>query len=138
VNIPVPHGKTVEAEIRREGFYPEKVHLDGSRTVVVVRLTPIPGVQPRVPVPPAEPLDAFRKASEAMLLPKPTEAPTGEAPQVPAASPESPPRPPAGAPAAPASAAAEAPKQVAPIEPEPQPAAPAAVPSAPVPPTSAP
>jgi serine/threonine-protein kinase len=71
VTVAVAKGETVEVEVRRDGFYPEKVRLDGTRTVVVVRLTPIPGVQPRIPVPSAEPLDALKRASEAMLSPSP-------------------------------------------------------------------
>ncbi len=65
LTVPVSRGEVVTVEIRRDGFYPEKVLLDGSRSVVVVKLGQIPGVQPRVPVPPGEAGDALRRASAA-------------------------------------------------------------------------
>ena len=50
VTIPIDPEVTSPSRIRREGFYPETVKLDGSRSVVVVRLGAIPGVEPRIPV----------------------------------------------------------------------------------------
>jgi len=35
----------------REGFWPRKVTIDGSKPRVIVRMAPIPGAKPRVPVP---------------------------------------------------------------------------------------
>jgi len=68
LSIPVAKGEVVTVEIRREGFYPAKVQLDGSRPVVVSKLTPIPGVQPRVPVPPAETNDALGASAAARAM----------------------------------------------------------------------
>jgi hypothetical protein len=65
VTVHVAAHETVNVELRREGFYAETVKLDGSRPVVVVRLTPIPGVQPRIPVPSGEPLEALRRWGDA-------------------------------------------------------------------------
>jgi hypothetical protein len=65
VTVPVAKGEVVNVEIRRDGFYTEKVALDGSRPVVVVKLAAIPGVQPRVPVPTGEPNEALRRATVA-------------------------------------------------------------------------
>ncbi|HVU03877.1 MAG TPA: serine/threonine-protein kinase [Polyangiaceae bacterium] len=62
VTVQLSPNEVATVEVRREGFYPETVRLDGSRSVVVVRLSPIPGVEPRIPVPTGEPLDAIRRA----------------------------------------------------------------------------
>jgi serine/threonine-protein kinase len=103
VTVHVAKGEVVTVEIRRDGFYPEKVPLDGSRPVVIVRLTPIPGVQPRVPLPSGEPNEALGRATaaaRAMLADAgawthdstrpPRPAPTTQAPAV------TPPNPPGG------------------------------------------
>jgi serine/threonine-protein kinase len=68
VTLSLAPGEVAEVEVRREGFYPEKTRLDGARAVVVLRLTPIPGVEPSVPVPSGEPLEALRRAADAGAL----------------------------------------------------------------------
>jgi serine/threonine-protein kinase len=68
LTVPVAKGEVVTVEIRRDGFYPAKVQLDGSRPVVVSKLTPIPGVQPRVPVPAGETNDALRASAAARAM----------------------------------------------------------------------
>ncbi len=74
VSLAIGDGETVRIEIKRDGFYPETVKVDGSRPVVVVRLNAIPGVQPRVPVPKTLPLEELRRAAldpaaRAMIVP---------------------------------------------------------------------
>jgi len=71
VTVALAAGETVTVEIRREGFYPETVRLDGSRSVVVVRLAQIPGVEPRIPVPAGEPLEVLRRAQGVGAHPMP-------------------------------------------------------------------
>jgi serine/threonine-protein kinase len=106
VTVPVAKGEVVTVEIRRDGFYPEKVPLDGSRAVVIVKLAPIPGAQPRVPVPSGEPNETLRRAAAAarsMLADAGTwsrpddsahpATPTVQAPVSPAALPSAPPPP---------------------------------------------
>jgi hypothetical protein len=65
LTVPVAKGEVVNVEIRRDGFFTEKLPLDGSRPVVVVKLGPIPGVQPKVPVPAGGVLDALKRAQAA-------------------------------------------------------------------------
>jgi hypothetical protein len=68
VTISLAPGEVADVEVRRDGFFPEKARLDGTRAVVVLRLTPIPGVEPRVPVPTGEPLEALRRGADAGAL----------------------------------------------------------------------
>ncbi|HVW23910.1 MAG TPA: protein kinase [Polyangiaceae bacterium] len=68
LTVPVPKGEVVPVEIRRDGFYPARLELDGSRPVVVAKLTPIPGVQPKVPVPAGETNDALRAVAAARAM----------------------------------------------------------------------
>jgi serine/threonine-protein kinase len=68
LTVPVAKDEVVTVEIRRDGFYPAKVQLDGSRPVVISKLTPIPGVQPRVPVPAGETNDALRASAAARAM----------------------------------------------------------------------
>jgi hypothetical protein len=63
VSIHLARNETAQVEIRREGFYPKRVTLDGTRPVIVVQLVPIPGVVPMVPVPSASPLEQVRRTS---------------------------------------------------------------------------
>lgn len=63
VTVALTPGEVADVEIRREGFYPEKVKLDGARPVVIVQLRQIPGVRPSVPVPSAGPMDALRHSN---------------------------------------------------------------------------
>jgi hypothetical protein len=53
VTVRVEDGKNVVVDIRRQGFFSRKVKIDGSKPRLVVRLAPIPGVRPAVPVPEA-------------------------------------------------------------------------------------
>ena len=53
VTLRVAQGERVELSVRRDGHYPKRVIVDGSKARVVVRLTPIPGAQPARPVPDA-------------------------------------------------------------------------------------
>jgi len=64
VTIAVAPNEAFEVEIRRDGFYPKAVQIDGTRPVLVVQLAPIPGVVPAVPVPSASPLEALRRTPE--------------------------------------------------------------------------
>jgi serine/threonine-protein kinase len=66
VTIQLAAGEVADVEIRREGFFPEKLKVDGSRPVIIARLNPIPGVQPAVPVPTGEPLEELRRSSSRM------------------------------------------------------------------------
>jgi hypothetical protein len=68
VTVSVARGEVVTVEIRRDGFYPEKVRLDGDKKVVTVRLKPVPGVQLRVPVPSSEPLEVLGRAAAARAM----------------------------------------------------------------------
>jgi hypothetical protein len=61
VNITVPHGEVVEVTIKREGFRNQIVRLDGSQSVVVIRLEAIAGVVPVIPVPDDTPLELFKQ-----------------------------------------------------------------------------
>jgi serine/threonine-protein kinase len=63
VTVALAPGEVANVVVRREGFYPEKVKLDGSRPVVIVQLRQIPGVRPSVPVPSAGPMDALRHSN---------------------------------------------------------------------------
>lgn len=65
VNVEVLPNEVFEVEIRREGFYPKRVQVDGTRPVIVAQLTPIPGVVPAVPVPSALPFEALRRTPDA-------------------------------------------------------------------------
>jgi hypothetical protein len=83
VSIDVPPGEKVELVIRRDGFHATPVTVDGSKPIVVLRLQPIVGQKPAVPVP-ADPSITdllgigVEEASAAMLLRKP-DAGTGKA-----------------------------------------------------------
>jgi serine/threonine-protein kinase len=65
VTVDVLPNEVFDVEIRREGFYPRRVRIDGARPVIVVQLTPIPGVIPVVPVPSLSALDALRRKPDA-------------------------------------------------------------------------
>jgi serine/threonine-protein kinase len=135
VTLAVGTNERFEVEIRREGFHPKKVDIDGTRPVIVVQLTPISGVVPVVPVPSVSALDALRRKSDggarllaALLRDKPGLLSHGrDAGTGPASSPQ-PPAPPPGAPTA-------APAPVSPPTPAPQPPA---VETAPAPPQPTP
>jgi hypothetical protein len=64
VTVRLLPNETATVDIRREGFIAQTVKIDGSRPVVVVRLLPIPGVEPRIPVPMGEPLEALRRSKD--------------------------------------------------------------------------
>jgi hypothetical protein len=149
VSITVRPGETTTVEIRRDGFFAEPVQIDGTREVVVVRLSAIPGAAPLVPVPSAEPLEALTKIrpvtgsvanwvnvrhdrpaariDAGSILAAPPAPPPAAAP-----APAPAPPPPSAAPAAPSAAAP-------PAEPAPAPApAPVEVPTAAAPPPAPP
>jgi hypothetical protein len=65
VTVSVAPNESFELEIRREGFYPKRVPVDGARPVIVVQLVPIPGVIPAIPVPSVSALDALRRKPDA-------------------------------------------------------------------------
>jgi serine/threonine-protein kinase len=140
VNVNVSPGEVVDVEIRREGFYPEKVRLDGARPVVIVRLTPIPGVRPAIPVPVGEPLEALRNkgadggtsARIAAFLAAHRAELAARADAGAQKAPATPPLATASAPVAPASPATSAPS--APTDPPPLAPAPSAATPAPEPP----
>jgi eukaryotic-like serine/threonine-protein kinase len=120
VTVSVGPSERFEVEIRREGFHPKKVDIDGTRPVIVVQLTPISGVVPVVPVPSVSALDALRRKSDggarllaALLHDRPGLLSHRRDAGAGAAS-SAPPAPPAGAPAA-------APAPVSPPAPPPQP-----------------
>ncbi|HEX4341662.1 MAG TPA: serine/threonine-protein kinase [Polyangiaceae bacterium] len=133
VTVPVAKGEVVTVEIRRDGFYPEKTRLDGSRPVVVVKLGSIPGVQPKIPVPAgSEAGEALKRASAAAA--KAMLADAGAWGRTPLATTTAHPAAPgSAAPAAEPSAAAGATPGAAPVE-KPVEATPSA---APAPPASA-
>jgi hypothetical protein len=60
VTVNVGPNEFFEVEIRREAFYPRRVRVDGTKPVIVVQLTPIPGVIPAVRVPTASPIEGLR------------------------------------------------------------------------------
>ena len=45
--------KSSPIEVKRQGFFTRKLKIDGRKSRVIVRLTPIPGMKPAVPVPEA-------------------------------------------------------------------------------------
>jgi len=53
VTLSVAQGQVVAVEVKRQGFFTRKLRVDGKKPRVIVRLTPIPGVKPAVPVPAA-------------------------------------------------------------------------------------
>lgn len=146
VNVTVLPDETFELEVRREGFYPRKVQVDGSRPVIVVQLEPIPGVIPMVPVPSASPLEALRRRPEpnaravaALLHARPSLLSTGRDAGImldPMPPPSAAPMPSPPIPAA-AAAVPPAPASVQPALPAPPPVESAAPPApAPAPPPS--
>jgi serine/threonine-protein kinase len=134
VNVAVGANERFEVEIRREGFYPKKVDVDGTRPVIVVQLQPISGVVPVVPVPSASPIDALRRKSDdnarmlaELLYDKPSLLSHGRDAGA-AVAPVLTPPPPPQAPAAPTHNP-PGPSAVAPIETPPVAPPPAAAPS---------
>jgi eukaryotic-like serine/threonine-protein kinase len=51
VSVGVEPGKKVRLTVKRDGFWSRKVVLDGTKSKVLVRLAPIPGQRPKLPVP---------------------------------------------------------------------------------------
>jgi hypothetical protein len=51
VSVRVAAGEVAQIEVKRQGFFTRKVKIDGRKARVIVRLTPIPGMKPAVPVP---------------------------------------------------------------------------------------
>jgi serine/threonine-protein kinase len=51
VTLRLSAGEVAQVEVRRQGFFTRKVKIDGRKPRVIVRLTPIPGMKPAVPVP---------------------------------------------------------------------------------------
>ena len=68
VSVKLLIGEVAQLEVKRQGFFTRKVKIDGRKARVIVRLTPIPGVKPAVPVPDhpeATPAAAEGEAAEA-------------------------------------------------------------------------
>jgi hypothetical protein len=80
LTVTVPEGRVLELEARRPWFFPRHFKLDGKKSRVIVRLTPIPGVTPGAPVPemPAGETETGEPATPAK--PGPATAKTGAAP----------------------------------------------------------
>ncbi|MEZ4226452.1 MAG: serine/threonine-protein kinase [Polyangiaceae bacterium] len=107
VSVDVPEGEIVSVEIKRNGYFPRKVKLDGSKQKKLVRLAPIPGSRAAAPAKErsAQQL-GFAKdeetteepAVEAAPAPKPHTWKIGEPadPTAPAPTPAPAPAPPAG------------------------------------------
>ena len=53
VTLHLAAGEVAQIEVKRQGFFTRKVKIDGRKSRVIVRLTPIPGMKPAVPVPEA-------------------------------------------------------------------------------------
>jgi eukaryotic-like serine/threonine-protein kinase len=51
VSLHLTAGEVAQVEVKRQGFFTRKVKIDGRKARVIVRLTPIPGMKPAVPVP---------------------------------------------------------------------------------------
>jgi hypothetical protein len=51
ITVSLEPGETRDIEVRREGFDPERVSVDGSKSKLIVKLSAIPGVEPQIPVP---------------------------------------------------------------------------------------
>jgi eukaryotic-like serine/threonine-protein kinase len=69
VSLRLSPGEVAQIEVKRQGFFTRKVKVDGRKSRVIVRLTPIPGVKPAVPVPEnpeATPVAAEVEAAEPM------------------------------------------------------------------------
>ena len=64
VFVQVGPGEKVAVQIRREGFYAHDLLIDDSKPKFVVRLKPIPGVEPAVPVPDAGHIDLAELVEE--------------------------------------------------------------------------
>jgi serine/threonine-protein kinase len=62
VSVPVPVDGSVEVEVRRDGFYAERVRLDGSQRRIIVQLSAIPGAKPAVPVPDEDPIERWKRS----------------------------------------------------------------------------
>lgn len=101
VTVTVPEGRVLELEGRRQYFFPRRFKLDGKKSRVIVRLTPMPGTPP-VPVPEApagaaegaEPAAPAKPGAAAAEAAKPSEAtaeskPSGPQPGAPALGPPS-------------------------------------------------
>ncbi len=64
ISVAVPEGEARALELRRDGFYPETVTVDGSTSPIVVRLKPVPGAKPSEPVPDAGIDDIVKELEE--------------------------------------------------------------------------
>jgi serine/threonine-protein kinase len=90
ISVSVPPGERVRLVFLREGFWPRKVTIDGSKPRVIVRMAPIPGAKLRVPVPvssaPAEPeTDEETEAPEGSPQPPASARPAASAKAAPSA-----------------------------------------------------
>jgi eukaryotic-like serine/threonine-protein kinase len=68
VSVQLSAGEVAQIEVKRQGFFTRKVKIDGRKARVIVRLTPIPGMKPAVPVPEtpeSAPAGADTEAAEA-------------------------------------------------------------------------
>jgi hypothetical protein len=121
ISVDVAPGESLKLTVRRDGFWPRKIVVDGSKPKVLVRLAPIPGQKPKVPVPSESP-DEAGMTTEDEAADAPEEGETGAeepAPKPKAGAKPAPGKPkeapPAGkpkeAPAAPEKPAPEAPAE---------------------------
>jgi eukaryotic-like serine/threonine-protein kinase len=79
VSVDVEPGTKVRLAVKREGFWTRKVVLDGSKSKVLVRLAPIPGHRPKVPVPKQASAPGAGEAGDPAEAPD--EADTDDAPE---------------------------------------------------------
>ncbi|MCC6215630.1 MAG: serine/threonine protein kinase [Polyangiaceae bacterium] len=119
VTVRVRAGESSTLEVRREGFHSRRVSVDGSQPRVLVRLVPMPGKRPAIPVP-ADPPDLFPAedppAGSATLPPAESAAPPAASVDGPPAA-SAPPPPSAGPPPSPATSAPPAPPTTPPAPP---------------------
>lgn len=72
LSVQVSPGEPLKLTVRRDGFWPRKIVVDGSKPKVLVRLAPIPGKRPKVPVPAKSPDEVgMTSADEAVDEPAP-------------------------------------------------------------------
>ena len=67
LTVDVPAGQKVTVEVRRDGFRPQQLTIDGSEKKVKLRLVKVPGARPAAPAP--------AKPAAEVAAPKPPPAP---------------------------------------------------------------
>jgi eukaryotic-like serine/threonine-protein kinase len=85
VTLSLAPGDVVTVEVKRQGFFTRKLKIDGKKSRVIVRLVPIPGVKPAVPVPATPEEVAATDQPEPIAEAKPSAETAAEAP-IPAGS----------------------------------------------------